>query len=194
MTITCPQESCSSVFESQEELTRHQVKYHSVGKAGSLPGLCATTSISIDHPSPTAIVDTESTLEENSVYEKPSPRLQEQLPTASKPTLKSAQDIDTPPKVETQSSTGSTSPCGNATNLVDRSRNQHHLEDEDAIIHCHEKLRIGMAPRSYDGTITITRRYTRSLEDGLKDSSTDELLGYSSSDQGSESEFSNYSY
>lgn len=109
-------------------------------------------------------------------------------------TLIATQNADTSPKVETQSSTTSTPSCGNATNIVDSSGSQRHIEDEDPIIHNYRMFPIGMTPRSFEGKTAITRRYTRSLENGLKDSSTDELLGYSSSDQGSESEFSNYSY
>ncbi|KAL5322401.1 hypothetical protein ACEPPN_010374 [Leptodophora sp. 'Broadleaf-Isolate-01'] len=168
MAIKCTQESCPRVFDCQEELQRHQEKDHFVVKAASLPRLCATTSTCLHNPSPTTTVDSA--------------------------TLIATQNADTSPKVETQSSTTSTPSCGNATNIVDSSGSQRHIEDEDPIIHNYRMFPIGMTPRSFEGKTAITRRYTRSLENGLKDSSTDELLGYSSSDQGSESEFSNYSY
>ncbi|KAH6712001.1 hypothetical protein BKA61DRAFT_77522 [Leptodontidium sp. MPI-SDFR-AT-0119] len=194
MAIKCTQESCPRVFDCQEELQRHQEKDHFVVKAASLPRLCATTSTCLHNPSPTTTVDSEFPLEEKTLCEKSSPELQDQLPAANHPTLIATQNADTSPKVETQSSTTSTPSCGNATNIVDSSGSQRHIEDEDPIIHNYRMFPIGMTPRSFEGKTAITRRYTRSLENGLKDSSTDELLGYSSSDQGSESEFSNYSY
>ncbi|KAH7348780.1 hypothetical protein BKA65DRAFT_267708 [Rhexocercosporidium sp. MPI-PUGE-AT-0058] len=197
MTITCPQENCSRLFQSQEELTSHQEKHHSVVKDGSLPRIGAHTSSGIHNPAPTTDTNSKSSVEENSVSEKASPRLQEQLPRASHSPLNGTKVADTHLKAKAETSTTSTASCGgNATHCVNLSNTQRRFEHQEPTIHKYEVIPIGITPRTWDGKVIITNRYhgTRSLELGLKDLTLDELLGYSSSDQESESEFSNYSH
>ncbi|KAL2064705.1 hypothetical protein VTL71DRAFT_3843 [Oculimacula yallundae] len=186
MSFTCPHKSCTTIFESVEELRKHGNEAHPVH--GILPVLCSKdpSHLPKSTPAPTEHLELKLLLEDKSIRAEASASSEQIHPSEIRNSTSPPQTSSIP--VESQSS---------LAEQVLLSQNEKAVMDVEqatrqaSVDHCYRNDRKSTIPRTCEWKTTLR---SRNLEDGLKDLSLSELLGYSSSDQESDDGFSNYSF
>ncbi|PVH81192.1 hypothetical protein DL98DRAFT_571298 [Cadophora sp. DSE1049] len=192
MELICPKESCSSSFKSQEELLNHQEKHHrsldiAPPKAATKEARSGDGPTSLASNSPNLDTDDEEKSDMSNSLDK------RQRQDAPKDHWHASSGPSALPQTGTQHrkapASGQNISVKDTEEKVDGERVDHQPSSRK-----YQPLPSGMCPRAFETGLRIRSMDLRNLENGLKDLSLEELLGNSSSEQGSDDGESNYSW